>query len=64
MTHSGMLRELAKQARRVFRGGSWYYYEWDCGSADRVSGDPSFRNHDLGFRVIIIRRQYDAKATP
>ena len=36
---------------RVFRGGSWKCTPYDCQSATRRSGDPSYRSDDLGFRV-------------
>ena len=38
---------------RVFRGGSWYDYGWDCRSAFRNDNYPSDRYYSIGFRVVL-----------
>lgn len=40
-----------EDALRVYRGGSWYDYPWDCRSASRDSVSPDYRYFDIGFRV-------------
>ncbi|MFT5198507.1 MAG: sulfatase modifying factor 1, partial [Planctomycetota bacterium] len=37
---------------RVFRGGSWYSDGRDCRAANRRRFTPSFRDFDLGFRLV------------
>jgi formylglycine-generating enzyme required for sulfatase activity len=37
---------------RVLRGGSWYYSAVYVRSANRDNGPPSYRNYDLGFRLV------------
>jgi formylglycine-generating enzyme required for sulfatase activity len=37
-------------SRRVNRGGFWAF--GDCRSAFRISHEPAYRGHDLGFRVV------------
>ncbi len=36
---------------RMFRGGGWNYYAWNCRSAFRGRDDPGFRGDRSGFRV-------------
>lgn len=36
---------------RVFRGGGWFSYAWDCRSAYRDWYSPDFRINYIGFRV-------------
>jgi len=36
---------------RVFRGGGWFSYAWDCRSAYRDWYSPDFRVNYIGFRV-------------
>jgi formylglycine-generating enzyme required for sulfatase activity len=36
---------------RVYRGGSWFFYGWNCRSADRDWNTPVLRSYDLGFRL-------------
>jgi uncharacterized repeat protein (TIGR02543 family) len=38
---------------RVYRGGSWYYYESYCPVAYRRYGDPSSGGLDIGFRLVV-----------
>lgn len=40
-----------KGSDRVLRGGSWYSSADSCRTADRGSGDPSYRINRYGFRV-------------
>ncbi len=40
-------------SNRVLRGGSWGNSAWECRSAIRFDGDPSFRNFLLGFRMAL-----------
>lgn len=61
MTQRQLLEMLTRQARRVLRGGSWYYDGRSCRSADRLSSSPANRDRDLGFRVTLIRRSRDTK---
>ncbi len=37
---------------RVLRGGSWFNSPPDCRVADRGSSTPSYRDNDIGFRVL------------
>jgi len=37
---------------RVFRGGSWANTAADCRSASRNGSVPSFRNYNIGFRLV------------
>ena len=41
----------ASGVSRVFRGGSWSDYAYNCGVGIRFSVIPAFRRYDLGFRV-------------
>ncbi|MCL5998036.1 MAG: SUMF1/EgtB/PvdO family nonheme iron enzyme [Chloroflexi bacterium] len=43
----------ANGARRVFRGGSWYYEQFSARAAYRDRGDPDGRYFDVGFRVVL-----------
>jgi len=38
---------------RVFRGGSWYFYSFNCRSALRYYYDPGDTFFDFGFRVVL-----------
>lgn len=38
---------------RVSRGGSWYYYEWECRVTYRNLNYPDFFDTDLGFRLVL-----------
>jgi formylglycine-generating enzyme required for sulfatase activity len=38
-------------SRRVFRGGSWYYYAWYVRVSLRNYYYPGNRSYDLGFRL-------------
>lgn len=40
-------------SRRVLRGGSWYYYAWDCRVSNRSRNSPGGRDYDFGFRVVL-----------
>jgi formylglycine-generating enzyme required for sulfatase activity len=40
-------------SRRVARGGSWYDIGWACRSARRRQELPTYRNTDLGFRIVL-----------
>ncbi len=44
-----------EQNRRIWRGGSWRYYEGKCRSAYRGGSwdDANLRHYDLGFRVVV-----------
>ena len=37
---------------RCFRGGSWSYYAYDAGVANRDSRSPYYRSYILGFRLV------------
>jgi len=39
---------------RVFRGGSWYDFPWDCRSASRLGSTPDGRSDFVGFRVALV----------
>ncbi|MEM7063447.1 MAG: formylglycine-generating enzyme family protein [Cyanobacteria bacterium P01_B01_bin.77] len=41
-----------KSARRITRGGAWYYDPRRCRSACRDSHPPDHRSNDIGFRVV------------
>lgn len=41
---------------RVFRGGYWGSYARSCRSAYRYFSSPDYRFHDVGFRVLAVRR--------
>ena len=40
-------------SNRVFRGGSWADVAWICGSGDRRSLEPPYRDDQVGFRVAL-----------
>ena len=40
---------------RVLRGGGWHYFARRCRSANRNADDPSNRNSDYGFRLVLGR---------
>ena len=46
----GSAKGSAGASRRVFRGGSWSDYAWNCRSAYRVRSAPGYRYDYLGFR--------------
>ncbi len=50
-------RGPAKGSARVRRGGGAESKNRDCRSAKRDSKDPWFRNHELGFRVVLAPAQ-------
>jgi len=37
---------------RLLRGGSWYFYPWDCRSAYRARFTPDLCDRLIGFRVV------------
>ena len=39
---------------RVGRGGSWNYYDYGIRSSNRIYGNPSGRDYDLGFRIVMV----------
>ena len=39
---------------RVLRGGSWYDNAGGCRVSDRYYGNPSYRDHRSGFRVVLV----------
>ena len=39
---------------RVLRGGSWYSNAGRCRVSDRISRNPSLRNFNSGFRVVLV----------
>jgi formylglycine-generating enzyme required for sulfatase activity len=43
-----------RDAHRVMRGGSWYFYPGYCRSAFRFNLDPGRRCNLLGFRVVLV----------
>ena len=44
---------IAKSSNRVNRGGSWNNHASNCRSANRNRNDPSNRNNNLGFRLLL-----------
>ena len=36
---------------RVYRGGSWFNYAWNCRASYRLINGPDYRNYSLGFRL-------------
>ncbi|MCU0568011.1 MAG: formylglycine-generating enzyme family protein [Oculatellaceae cyanobacterium Prado106] len=44
--------EAEKDANRILRGGSWFYFPRDCRSATRNYIDAGGRGNDIGFRVV------------
>jgi formylglycine-generating enzyme required for sulfatase activity len=40
--------------KRLLRGGSWYYYPWNCRSAYRFHDWPDYAYHHVGFRVVCL----------
>ncbi|MBU0550719.1 formylglycine-generating enzyme family protein [Myxococcota bacterium] len=42
----------SKGSGRVMRGGSWYYGAFYARAANRLNALPSYRNRDLGFRLV------------
>lgn len=43
-----------KGALRVFRGGSWNYFDWYSRSASREGFGSRYRDDNVGFRVVLI----------
>ena len=43
----------ASGSRRVGRGGSWDGSSGDCASSNRISNDPSYRDSNNGFRLVM-----------
>ena len=43
----------SRTTRKVSRGGSWYDSIYSLRSAHRNPLDPSFKNDNLGFRVVM-----------
>lgn len=43
----------AGDARRVLRGGSWVHPSESCRASYRFWLTPDFRNHDVGFRLVV-----------
>jgi formylglycine-generating enzyme required for sulfatase activity len=54
-------RGPASGSHRVYRGGGWLNYAWDCRSANRYLLSPDIRPLILGFRLALV--PMDAKAT-
>ncbi len=48
-----VVRPIAKESPRIFRGGSWRQDGGYCRSADRNWNAPTFRSDDLGFRIVL-----------
>ncbi len=44
--------EIRENNLRLLRGGSWYYYAWNCRSANRNKYERDNRNYNFGFRVV------------
>jgi formylglycine-generating enzyme required for sulfatase activity len=42
-----------KGSRRVYRGGSWYYFAAYCRVANRNCSSPTFSDYNFGFRLVI-----------
>ena len=40
-------------SNRVFRGGSWFYYAWDCRVSNRSDSSPDFSYTYLGLRLCL-----------
>ena len=49
---------------RVFRGGSWFYPAWGCGSSLRYWFSPSNRHDELGFRLCACGRTEWSRSGP
>jgi formylglycine-generating enzyme required for sulfatase activity len=43
--------------RRMTRGGAWYYPAAYCRAAQRDPADPTYRSHEVGFRVVLAQSQ-------
>jgi formylglycine-generating enzyme required for sulfatase activity len=41
--------------RGMLRGGSWFYWNRSCRSADRSPCHPVHRDNSIGFRVVLLR---------
>lgn len=39
--------------KRVIRAGGWLDYSAYCRSARKIGGLPSYRDHNIGFRVVL-----------
>ena len=52
-----ILKGASTGSRRVRRGGSWGYSAQGCRSAYRSCNTPSFRDGNLGFRVVAVRKK-------
>lgn len=65
MTQKQILEMLARRVHnRILRGGgSWNYSGNYCRSAQRDGSGPDLCNYFAGFRVALIRRHHDSKAT-
>jgi len=50
-------RLVHNSARRVFRGGGWYYGPQGARVANRYDGAPGHRNDFLGFRLALEREK-------
>jgi formylglycine-generating enzyme required for sulfatase activity len=44
----------SQDARRVRKGGSWYYKETACRAAYRLDAYPDFKTETLGFRLALV----------
>ena len=51
-------RGPASGSNRVFRGGGWNYYAWDCRSAQRISRAPGNWSGFIGFRPVLAPGQH------
>ncbi|MFZ4455659.1 MAG: formylglycine-generating enzyme family protein [Bacteroidales bacterium] len=40
---------------RVYRGGCWYFYAYNCRTAYRVYDYPNYEHNFLGFRVVFVQ---------
>ncbi|MBL8470790.1 MAG: formylglycine-generating enzyme family protein [Rhodocyclaceae bacterium] len=54
----------AEGARRVLRGGAWYYYGRSCRSACRSGDGPGYRSRNIGFRLAPGQTQQARQAGP